>query len=474
MNKIRDPVASASKPEQGANVELPKPVPEPVKSDTQSRRAPPAPKGDARGDDRRDGGPARGGRHDGGRGGRRDKGHQSRLSDGYRRDGFQNGGCGERRHEGPRGFSNDGDQRRDHPKKGPVVGPAQKNIALFFSSNRAGSASDKPPVQPVQEQVKVAPESVKVAAGPAWVDYLGPIVGDVPKDITPAKAAELLGKPCLADAIEKVPMIPAPDAKVKPDVLLALSMEIAGFFIEQFVSDQPEELSHVAVKWLDMKVMTANLPIPIPVAFHTPKNKDGDRILLGFYNNSVISAVDCRDIAQKAVDRIKGRQMLIAEMKKVDNDLVTKAYLNDLSMLTGCPVLATEGAVDEETETRDWTLRVLLPSNASEAKECEDEVKRFYDRCRMELCKNCKLVFGPHDQSECVQLYHPGHRVEIEPGVMEITDWDEEEEEAFTVVCYSCCGEVDEDDPGCTEKHMGRHQREKDFSTLEMRRGKFS
>ena len=240
---------------------------------------------------------------------------------------------------------------------------------------------------------------------------------------------------------------------------------LGDMFIEAFASNQPDEWRCREGKRFTTETMLQfELPTPVPIQVITAN--DG-RVGFGFFSYGRFSAEALEDLMSNHVLKaFCQRSMLVVRMKNIDKELAHPAKIRELADRLQVVILSSYGPTDEETQSADLTLKIMKSHWSPELDaQVRSAITQLYNSCALHYCKECKLLFNTGDGGHCIIYRHPGEQVEIEPGVWEEVDQDEETGEPIIIVKFSCCGECVEGE-GCQEVDLGQHTIEKTFSDL--------
>jgi hypothetical protein len=257
--------------------------------------------------------------------------------------------------------------------------------------------------------------------------------------------AELVRNPRLGLHLRSGPPIRPPFPPSAAREPLAVPSAIASLLIEALSPSAPFPFQLVK-PFPTPTILPLRLPIRLPVLFHT---KSPRTTTLSFFDTARISAAGTKEHVSRILDNISSLGLLTATFPSVDSRSFSDV-LAGFSDEFGTVVVYTADNADPALETFTATVRVLKSHWSPEFdQEARHGLAKAFDQAVTRLCSVCKSYFSHHDGPTCPRSAHKGKQQEVEPGQMEVMEVDEETGDSYMIVKWSCCGEVDADEPGC-------------------------
>ena len=251
----------------------------------------------------------------------------------------------------------------------------------------------------------------------------------------------------------------------EPQELTNVPAFLGKMFIEAFGCNQLQKTRFMEEKpYPNGHIMELALPtrVPVEIVTETP-----EKIRFGFFNTNTISAKEVDDLVDALLKVVSRRELFVAEFKHIDNELLSAEEFDRITKNLRVAMLVSYGATDEETQSTDVSLKVMKVDWTPEFEQkVRNEFTQLFQKCALYNCKQCEMLFNPNDNASCQEFYHPGEQIELEPGVWDAVEIDEETGEPITIVKFTCCGECEEGQ-GCTARDIGPHVAGSPFSAIE-------
>jgi hypothetical protein len=237
-------------------------------------------------------------------------------------------------------------------------------------------------------------------------------------------------------------------------VTLETDPRLASFLLEGLWPDLPEAQQNCPIKLFpEPKVIGLRLPVTLPVCVSTRRNHTA----LGFFDTARVSAQETRALVEGVLESLAAREVVVARFVGVDARSFA-ASVRYFATEWDIYLVFSVDAINQQNETQDVTVRILKSHWEPGLDErIRAALLELFDNMAVRTCANCKLLFSKGDGPSCVTYRHPGHRLPVERGEMEITEIDDEEDDVLTIVKWSCCGEQPIDYPGCEIVGKGPH-----------------
>jgi hypothetical protein len=257
--------------------------------------------------------------------------------------------------------------------------------------------------------------------------------------------AELVRNPRLGLYLRSGAPIAGPFPANNAREALAVPAALASLLIEALSPRAPFPFQLVK-RFPAPVVVPLRLPIQLPVVFQT---KNPRTTTLSFFDTARISAAATKDHVSRILDNISALGLLTATLAGVDSRSFGDV-IAEFSDELGVVVVYTADAADPALETFTATVRVLKSHWSRDLEQdARHGLTRAFDQSVARVCAVCKNYFSQLDGPTCPRSRHRGVQEEVEPGLLEIIEVDEDTGESYPVVKWSCCGEVVADEPGC-------------------------
>lgn len=251
---------------------------------------------------------------------------------------------------------------------------------------------------------------------------------------------------------------PINEENLEPGTLMNAPYLLVEFLIESFAIDQPEQFHCIEHKNFENKqLMHLNMPFPMPLTFQT----EGDKIQVGFFNSSNFSSEEMNELCSTVLTTLSQRSMLVFTISEVDREVFSFSYLENLSKELDFIYLRSIPEENDEMETISFTIKIMKYNWSLEKETAiQNRIAEMFNDASIFECKKCGCTYSPSDGSKCYKTIHSGKRIPF-PDTHEMELYDEAEDgQPVLLYCYTCCGEVEADAPGCvaTEEENGSHE----------------
>jgi hypothetical protein len=163
------------------------------------------------------------------------------------------------------------------------------------------------------------------------------------------------------------------------------------------------------------------------------------------------------DRVDQILKMLARREMYVVEYANVDTQSFTNAEVAAFAEDYEIVVLKSDGALDREMETQNFTLRVLKTNLDPEFdRELRDGFGDLHEMAYVTFCKHCRLLYNPSEASPCHIYRHKGTQIPLPSGEME--EVEDSEDGPIIIGNWTCCGERPLDEPGCEEVDRGQHE----------------
>jgi hypothetical protein len=230
---------------------------------------------------------------------------------------------------------------------------------------------------------------------------------------------------------------------------------VAGFFIEAFAIDQPRAARCLLEKSFPSTItLRFALPATVPISVRTV---GAGKLEFGFYDTPVMTVDETLDRVDRILKLIAAKEMYVVEFTNVDSQSFTNAEIASFADEYEVVLLKSDGALDRELETQNFTLRVLKTNlDPGFERELREGFANLHQMAYVTFCLHCRLLYSPGEASPCRIFRHKGRQLPLPSGEME--EVEDSEDGPIVILNWSCCGERAADEPGCEEIDRGPHE----------------